>query len=99
MHNRKDKEFIETAEANASIIFELVYMQPLSGKLVQSPVLENKRKNWNKQMEEVRYTLIRYATDIQQGKGTDDRYRFIKESNKTIKNYMRFLSTLKGMIK
>lgn len=96
MHNRKDKEFIETAEANASIIFELVYMQPLSGKAVQSALLERKRKNWNKQMEEVRYTLIRYATDIKQGKGTNDHYRFIKESNKTIKNYLKFLGTLKG---
>lgn len=96
MKNNKDKEFIETAENNATIIFELVYMQPMSGKVVQNPLLERKRKNWNKQMEEVRYTLIRYATDIQQGKGTDDRYRFIKESNNTIKKYMRFLSTLKG---
>lgn len=51
MHNRKDKEFIETAENNATIIFELVYMQPLSGKVVQNPTLERKRKNWNKQME------------------------------------------------
>lgn len=96
MHNRKDKEFIETAESNASIIFELVYMQPLSGKVVQNIALERKRKNWNKQMEEVRYTLIRYATDIQQGRRTDDHYRFIKESNQTIKSYMKFLGTLKG---
>lgn len=96
MRNNNDKEFIETAETNASIIFELVYMQPLSGKVVQNPTLERKRKNWNKQMEEVRYTLIRYLTDIKQGKGTNDHYRFIKESNNTIKKYMRFLSTLKG---
>ena len=90
MQNRKDKEFIETAENNATIIFELVYMQPLSGKVVQNPTLERKK------MEEVRYTLIRYLTDIKQGKGTNDHYRFIKESNQTIKSYMKFLGTLKG---
>ena len=96
MHNRKDKEFIETAETNATIIFELVYMQPISGKVVQNPLLERKRKNWNNQMEKVRYTLIRYLTDIKQGKGTNDHYIFIKESNQTIKSYMKFLGTLKG---
>lgn len=96
MKNNKDKEFIETAETNATIIFELVYMQPISGKVVQNPLLERKRKNCNKQMEEVRYTLIRYLTDIKQGKGTNDHYRFIKESNQIIKSYMKFLGTLKG---
>lgn len=96
MHNNKDKEFIETAENNATIIFELVYMQPISGKVVQNPALERKRKSWNNQMEEVRYTLIRYLTDIKQGKGTNDHYRFIKESNQKIKDYLKFLGTLKG---